>query len=100
MAASGFSAALSLCGLRGIGGDDDDGFWVIARMGLRGFFVGSLFGLHYVFKRRWVLNFPIIQVLLHLFILANLYLYSKTTLTSIDNIYVNFGMQTHVFDLE
>ncbi|KAK7245632.1 hypothetical protein RIF29_40480 [Crotalaria pallida] len=60
VAASAFSAALSLCGLRGFDADHD-GFWVIGRVGLRGFFVGSLFGLHYVFKRRWILQFPIIQ---------------------------------------
>ncbi|XP_015944062.1 uncharacterized protein LOC107469197 [Arachis duranensis] len=56
-AASGLAAAVSLCGLQAIG----EGFWVIGRVGLRGFFVGLLFGLHYVLKRRWVLEFPIIQ---------------------------------------
>ncbi|KAG4384134.1 hypothetical protein GLYMA_13G220600v4 [Glycine max] len=33
----------------------------VSRLGFRGFLVGSLFGAHYVFKRRWVLHFPIIQ---------------------------------------
>ncbi|MED6183338.1 hypothetical protein PIB30_037065 [Stylosanthes scabra] len=56
-AASGLTAAVSLCGARSMG----EGFWVIGRVGLRGFLVGLLFGLHYVFKRRWVLEFPIIQ---------------------------------------
>ncbi|XP_028807338.1 uncharacterized protein LOC114762054 [Neltuma alba] len=59
-AASGFTASVSLCGVRAIR-DHDDGFWVIGRLGLRGFLVGLLFGLHYVYKRRWVLDFPIIQ---------------------------------------
>lgn len=48
---SGSVAALSLFGFNDFG-----------RVGLRGFLVGSMFGFHYVFKRRWVLEFPIIQV--------------------------------------
>ncbi|KAI9122598.1 hypothetical protein K1719_006438 [Acacia pycnantha] len=59
-AASGFTASVSLCGVRAIR-EHDDGFWVIGRLGLRGFLVGLLFGFHYVYKRRWVLEFPIIQ---------------------------------------
>ncbi|CAI8590889.1 unnamed protein product [Vicia faba] len=47
---SGSVAALSLSGF------NDSG-----RVGLRGFLVGLIFGFHYVFKRRWVLEFPIIQ---------------------------------------
>lgn len=60
-AASGFTASVSLCGVRAIR-EYDDGFWVIGRVGLRGFLVGFLFGSHYVYKRRWILEFPIIQV--------------------------------------
>ncbi|KAK7331408.1 hypothetical protein VNO77_25632 [Canavalia gladiata] len=56
-AASGFAASVSLCGVGPIG----HGIWLIGRVGFRGFLIGSLFGLHYVFKRRWVLEFPIIQ---------------------------------------
>ncbi|XP_027338730.1 uncharacterized protein LOC113852614 [Abrus precatorius] len=56
-AASGFAAAVSLAGVAPI----RDGFWAIGRVGFRGFLIGSLFGFHYVFKRRWVLDFPIIQ---------------------------------------
>ncbi|KAK4254592.1 hypothetical protein QN277_009950 [Acacia crassicarpa] len=59
-AASAFTASVSLCGVRAIR-EHDDGFWMIGRLGLRGFLVGLLFGLHYVYKRRWVLEFPIIQ---------------------------------------
>ncbi|XP_045805741.1 uncharacterized protein LOC123898771 [Trifolium pratense] len=47
---SGSVAALSLFGFNDIG-----------RVGFRGFLVGLMFGFHYVFKRRWVLEFPIIQ---------------------------------------
>ncbi|KAI4334747.1 hypothetical protein L6164_013459 [Bauhinia variegata] len=59
-AAAGFTAAVSLCGVSLID-EYDCGFWLIERVGLRGFVVGLLFGLHYVYKRRWVLEFPIIQ---------------------------------------
>ncbi|KAE9591365.1 hypothetical protein Lal_00038551 [Lupinus albus] len=61
--ASGLSAAVSMCGLIGIGGFEDGWVWVwvFGRVGLRGFFVGLMFGLHYVFMRRWILHFPIIQ---------------------------------------
>ncbi|KAK7412554.1 hypothetical protein VNO78_04018 [Psophocarpus tetragonolobus] len=31
------------------------------RLGFRGFLLGSLFAFHYVFNRRWLLRFPIIQ---------------------------------------
>lgn len=50
-ALSGSVAALSFSGFNSLG-----------RVGLRGFLVGLIFGFHYVFKRRWVLEFPIIQV--------------------------------------
>ncbi|KAI5447567.1 uncharacterized protein LOC127079948 [Lathyrus oleraceus] len=49
-ALSGSVAALSFSGFNSFG-----------RVGLRGFLVGLIFGFHYVFKRRWVLEFPIIQ---------------------------------------
>ncbi|XP_019430903.1 PREDICTED: uncharacterized protein LOC109338187 [Lupinus angustifolius] len=61
VAGSGLSAAISMCALIGIGGFEDGWVWVIGRVGLRGFFVGLMFGLHYVFMRRWILDFPIIQ---------------------------------------
>lgn len=50
-ALSGSVAALSFSGFNAFG-----------RLGLRGFLVGLIFGFHYVVKRRWVLDFPIIQV--------------------------------------
>lgn len=37
------------------------GFNDLGRVGLRGFLAGAIYGFHYVFKRRWVLEFPIIQ---------------------------------------
>ena len=34
----------------------------LPRLALRGFLLGSLFASHYLFQRRWLLHFPIIQV--------------------------------------
>ncbi|KAF3450367.1 hypothetical protein FNV43_RR06447 [Rhamnella rubrinervis] len=56
-ALSGLVAASSVCWVNPIG----DGARFIGRVGFRGFLVGLLYGLHYVYKRRWVLEFPIIQ---------------------------------------
>ncbi|KAM1032780.1 hypothetical protein ACFX2I_036321 [Malus domestica] len=54
-AVSGFVSVASLCG--GFG----DGVSAIGRVGFRGFVMGLLYGLYYVYNRRWVLEFPIIQ---------------------------------------
>lgn len=48
-AVSGYLSALSLCGVNG-------------RVGFKGFASGSFYAFFYVWKRRWVLQFPIIQV--------------------------------------
>ncbi|AES64131.2 putative nucleoporin protein Ndc1-Nup [Medicago truncatula] len=37
------------------------GFNDLGKVGFRGFLAGAIYGFHYVFKRRWVLEFPIIQ---------------------------------------
>ncbi|RDX96655.1 hypothetical protein CR513_20655, partial [Mucuna pruriens] len=54
---SSSSAALSLSAVAPLA----HGISAVARLGFRGFLIGSLFGSHYVFKRRWLLVFPIIQ---------------------------------------
>ncbi|KAJ6392749.1 hypothetical protein OIU77_022270 [Salix suchowensis] len=53
---AGISGALSVVCLCGF-----DGFELIARLGFRGFVFGVLYGLFYVYKKKWVLEFPIIQ---------------------------------------
>ncbi|KAG6787630.1 hypothetical protein POTOM_003673 [Populus tomentosa] len=55
---AGISGALSVVCLCGF-----DGFELIARLGFRGFVFGVLYGLFDVYKKRWVLEFPIIQYL-------------------------------------
>ena len=54
---AGISGALSVVCLCGFAG-----FELMARLGFRGFVFGVLYGLFYVYKKKWVLEFPIIQV--------------------------------------
>ncbi|KAH9780851.1 nucleoporin protein Ndc1-Nup protein [Citrus sinensis] len=55
-AASGFLSVASVCWLEGF--DGVELFW---RVGFRGFVCGLLYAFFYVYKQRWVLEFPIIQ---------------------------------------
>lgn len=48
-AVSGYVSAVSLCGVNG-------------RVGFKGFASGLFYAFFYIYKRRWVLHFPIIQV--------------------------------------
>lgn len=71
-ALSGLVATASVCWLSPIG----NGSQFIGRVAFKGFIVGLLYGMHYVYKRRWVLEFPIIQVSLSL-LLRSLYFSMK-----------------------
>ncbi|KAM7266707.1 hypothetical protein ACFE04_004604 [Oxalis oulophora] len=53
---SGFVAVLSLC-LRRISDDDID----VARLGFKGFTIGLLYAVVFLWNNRWVLDFPIVQ---------------------------------------
>lgn len=45
--------------------DSDEGAYAL---GLRGVVFGLVYGAHYLFRRRWILKFPIIQVLSSVFL--------------------------------
>ncbi|KAM7266177.1 hypothetical protein ACFE04_004074 [Oxalis oulophora] len=53
---SGFVAVLSLCWRR-ISDDDID----VARLGFKGFTIGLLYAVVFLWNNRWVLDFPIVQ---------------------------------------
>jgi hypothetical protein len=56
--------------------DSDEGSYAL---GLRGAVFGLVYGAHYLFRRRWILKFPIIQVISSVVpcFLAQLYVYLK-----------------------
>ncbi|GFS34128.1 hypothetical protein Acr_00g0032410 [Actinidia rufa] len=56
----GFLSLLCVC----LNCFDDGGYYWrrLGRLGFRGLVVGFFYGLWYIYKRRWVLEFPIIQV--------------------------------------
>ncbi|KAJ9153393.1 hypothetical protein P3X46_026837 [Hevea brasiliensis] len=57
-AISGFLSVICLCGWANY---SSDGVQLIGRVGFRGFTFGLLYACFYIYKRRWVLEFPIIQ---------------------------------------
>ncbi|GLU18430.1 hypothetical protein SLE2022_347340 [Rubroshorea leprosula] len=61
VAASAFSGLVSVVPFFWVSGVDADGLLMIRRVGIRGFVAGLLYGLFYIYKKRWVLEFPIIQ---------------------------------------
>lgn len=56
-AVAGFVSVASVCWA-----EDYDGLEMFWRVGFRGFVCGLVYALFYVYKQRWVLEFPIIQV--------------------------------------
>lgn len=63
-AVAGAVSAISLCWGTDAYFDVDLGSsrtGVLRKLGFRGFVIGLLYGLHYVYKQRWVFRFPIIQ---------------------------------------
>lgn len=60
-ALSGLLAIASVCWVSPAGGHGN-GVRFVGRVGFRGFVAGLIYGAHYVYKHRWVLEFPIIQV--------------------------------------
>lgn len=57
MASSGFLGAIAVCGDWKV-----VNLWELFGIGIRGLFVGLLFGGYYIYCRKWVLLFPIVQV--------------------------------------
>ncbi|KAJ8760160.1 hypothetical protein K2173_011016 [Erythroxylum novogranatense] len=59
--ASGLASLVSVFGSSFGLVEDGDMMRLIWRVGFRGFVIGLVYGLFYVYKKRWILEFPIIQ---------------------------------------
>ena len=63
-ALSGFVALISICWSSGAFHQTMPWRVVVAMLGFRGFLIGLPYGVYYLYKQRWVLQFPIVQVFL------------------------------------
>lgn len=67
LAAAGISGFLSVICICEWPIESSDGMQMIGRVGFRGFTFGLLYACFYIYKRRWVLEFPIVQVSIGIF---------------------------------
>lgn len=59
---SGFVSVVCICWSCDCFTELQPRLFVMGALGFRAFVAGLFYGLYYVYKRRWILQFPIIQV--------------------------------------